>query len=415
MATAGWVAGIMFRYEICGNPPQLCPVTDWSGAPVKLAVLYRPDGSIVDEFDVWGIPGRFPAGYFFLDGGDENITGWKIRFYANMTSGPPLSVGEYLGQYIMPNNGGGPNYQWAEVKNVQSIGPSGVIGRWDVNPFGCGATAPAVNWDYNNSLQYPANGFEVDRNGAFVANVGADVRQYDDPNWQFGEAYSYSVRPYFYHPGKLGTIYGSYGQTPNRLTPFCYINGPTSRTLNQAGTWNVDGMDCPQYEWRVRADGIGSWSNVLGTSCQLIVPMPCCNSYVELKCTATSGARVWTGTYRVNLTGSPCVTPPTPGTDKIPAQEQIIQYALYPNHPNPFNPETSVEYQLAQDGNLSIRIYNTLGQEVRTLINDYQQAGVHFLRWDGRDNMGRELASGIYLLRMQAGTFVKTNRMMLLK
>jgi len=91
-------------------------------------------------------------------------------------------------------------------------------------------------------------------------------------------------------------------------------------------------------------------------------------------------------------------------------------FELQQNFPNPFNPETSIRYQLAQSTDVSLKVYNIMGQAVRTLVNDAQAAGSYQVKWDGKDNLGRQVASGVYIFRLKAGEQFKSSRtMMLLK
>lgn len=87
-----------------------------------------------------------------------------------------------------------------------------------------------------------------------------------------------------------------------------------------------------------------------------------------------------------------------------------VSYKLYRNYPNPFNPVTTIRYDLKQDGSVKLRVFNTLGQEVRTLVNTWQKAGQYEIRMDGTD-----LASGVYFYRLDSGDFVKTLKMLLIK
>jgi hypothetical protein len=91
-------------------------------------------------------------------------------------------------------------------------------------------------------------------------------------------------------------------------------------------------------------------------------------------------------------------------------------FALAQNYPNPFNPETTIKYQVAELSEVSLRVYNLMGQEVRSLVQTTQQPGAYTAVWDGRDNMGRSVASGIYIFQMRAGAnFKMSRRMVLLK
>lgn len=91
------------------------------------------------------------------------------------------------------------------------------------------------------------------------------------------------------------------------------------------------------------------------------------------------------------------------------------RFALSQNAPNPFNPSTNITYELPEASRVRLAIYNLLGQEVRTLINGSVEAGYYTATCDGRDAAGRQVASGIYLYRIQADNFVQARRMMLLK
>ncbi len=91
------------------------------------------------------------------------------------------------------------------------------------------------------------------------------------------------------------------------------------------------------------------------------------------------------------------------------------QFNLDQNMPNPFNPSTVIGYQLSEAGLVRLSIFNLLGQEVRVLVNERMDAGSFTATWDGTDGLGRRVASGIYLYRIQAGAFSASKRMLLLK
>jgi len=91
------------------------------------------------------------------------------------------------------------------------------------------------------------------------------------------------------------------------------------------------------------------------------------------------------------------------------------QYQLYQNYPNPFNPSTKIEFKVPKLEQVSIKIYNMLGQEIKTLVNKKFMRGSHFVEWDGTDNFGRKVSSGVYLYQMEAGEFVGVKKGLLLK
>ena len=101
----------------------------------------------------------------------------------------------------------------------------------------------------------------------------------------------------------------------------------------------------------------------------------------------------------------------TPGTTPaIPATS-----GLSPNFPNPFNASTQIAYRLAIPGPVRLTIYNTLGQPVRTLVDQFQPAGFYQVRWDARDQRGTALAAGVYLVRLHYPGGEQTRRLLLLK
>jgi hypothetical protein len=85
------------------------------------------------------------------------------------------------------------------------------------------------------------------------------------------------------------------------------------------------------------------------------------------------------------------------------------------NYPNPFNPETEISFSLPERAQVSLVIYNILGEKVKTLVNETKEAGTYSAPWDGRDESGNSLASGIYFYRLKTENFDKTMKMVLMK
>lgn len=84
-------------------------------------------------------------------------------------------------------------------------------------------------------------------------------------------------------------------------------------------------------------------------------------------------------------------------------------------YPNPFNPSTTVSYDLPAEAQVSIVIYDAIGQEIRQLVNDVHSVGRYSVQWDARDNFGRSVGSGVYIAKIKAGQFSATQKMLLLK
>jgi len=87
-----------------------------------------------------------------------------------------------------------------------------------------------------------------------------------------------------------------------------------------------------------------------------------------------------------------------------------LAYDLYQNYPNPFNPSTIINYQLAVGSQVTLKVYGVLGNAVATLVNEKKPAGTYELKWNAAN-----LPSGVYFYRIQAGSFVETKKMILLK
>jgi len=90
-------------------------------------------------------------------------------------------------------------------------------------------------------------------------------------------------------------------------------------------------------------------------------------------------------------------------------------YALFQNYPNPFNPTTTIEFQLPKTTNITVKIYDVLGREVRTLMDQPYSAGTHRINWNGLDNTGRKVATGMYFYRIYSKEFVAVKKCLLIK
>ncbi|MBI2418831.1 MAG: T9SS type A sorting domain-containing protein, partial [Ignavibacteriales bacterium] len=122
------------------------------------------------------------------------------------------------------------------------------------------------------------------------------------------------------------------------------------------------------------------------------------NSITEMKDLANSVKAQYTGLVTA--------------TDKR-VELSIPQFGLLQNYPNPFNPSSRIIYSLAQAGNVSLKVYDVLGNEVATLTDGWQQAGMHEVVFNGAQH--KQLASGVYFYRLQAGANSVVKKMILMK
>jgi hypothetical protein len=114
----------------------------------------------------------------------------------------------------------------------------------------------------------------------------------------------------------------------------------------------------------------------------------------------SAGYHFWTDTAHLNI-----VTGFEESSQTLPKT-----FALHQNYPNPFNPSTTIEFDLPKASQVTLKIYNILGEEVATLVSDKLSAGSYSYDWDARN-----LASGVYLYKLQAGDFVETKKMILMR
>jgi hypothetical protein len=102
-------------------------------------------------------------------------------------------------------------------------------------------------------------------------------------------------------------------------------------------------------------------------------------------------------------------------TNVIKSNNFIKRFELFQNYPNPFNPVTEIKFNLASQENVLVNVYNILGKEIKLLVKEELPAGEHKVQWGGKDNYNRELPSGIYFIKMTAGSYQKTIKAILLK
>ena len=118
----------------------------------------------------------------------------------------------------------------------------------------------------------------------------------------------------------------------------------------------------------------------------------------------------------VNITGSNVdITHGHPTYVTVEKSNSNLSFGLGCAYPNPFNPDTVIPYTLPDAGQTTLNIYNSNGQHIRTLIDGFQQPGHHTIEWDGLDDHGHPVTSGIYLVRMSAGKFSQSGKLTLLQ
>ncbi len=98
-----------------------------------------------------------------------------------------------------------------------------------------------------------------------------------------------------------------------------------------------------------------------------------------------------------------------------PDQEAPESFSLSQNYPNPFNPSTTIRFNLPESERISLRIYNSSGALIRTLLDVSLNAGTHEISWDARNQFGQAVAAGVYFYTMETASFQATEKMILLR
>jgi hypothetical protein len=103
------------------------------------------------------------------------------------------------------------------------------------------------------------------------------------------------------------------------------------------------------------------------------------------------------------------------GVEEVPADEPIATFQLRQNYPNPFNPNTVIEFTIPYRCQVTVVVYNVLGQRVATVVDEPLAKGPYKCEWQGRDDAGARVATGIYFYRLYADDFTQTRKMLLLR
>jgi photosystem II stability/assembly factor-like uncharacterized protein len=103
------------------------------------------------------------------------------------------------------------------------------------------------------------------------------------------------------------------------------------------------------------------------------------------------------------------------GNDEIASKNIPDRIVLHNNYPNPFNPSTTIQYELPKRARVTLKIYDILGKEIKTLLNGVQAPGLQSVIWDGRNNEGRIVSSGIYFYTLRMDDFAETKKMIFLQ
>lgn len=187
---------------------------------------------------------------------------------------------------------------------------------------------------------------------------------------------------------------GNSGLGEGHAAVYALANGVTiaSAVADANGAFALE--EVPAGEYKLLSSGPGGTAYFGGT-----------DEHNATSLTLANGANI--SNVNINLPATPTQVEETA---TLP-----VTFALQQNYPNPFNPETMIQYQLPVRVSVTLKVFNALGQEVRTLVQKVQEPGVYRITWDGKDSRGKMLSAGVYLFQLQAGDFHMTRKMALVK
>ncbi len=185
-------------------------------------------------------------------------------------------------------------------------------------------------------------------------------------------------------------------------------------------TWNPGtayGPDTAVWSWFAA----GFYTNTFG-GCQRL---PNCNTMIVESDSGyifevnSEGFIQWSYLHGGVIARALRYAPDYPGIQLVDAgdhdNELPGEFELHQNYPNPFNPTTTISYEIPKPGYVSLKVFNSIGQEVRTLIHGFETAGLKTVLWDGRNNSNVPVSNGIYLYKLQAGEYHSTKKLLLMK
>ena len=184
----------------------------------------------------------------------------------------------------------------------------------------------------------------------------------------------------------------------------CYPDGSCADFLysadceSQGGVYQGDGTSCTGVECAAQPQGACCYPD--GS---------CADDQYQAQCEADGG------TYMGDLTSCAQVECDTDVRDETSGREKPSEFTLLQNSPNPFNQTTKIEFTLAKSGFVSLIIYDLLGRKVRTLASEHLPTGYKSVLWDGKNDSGEDVASGIYFYQLRVRDFSETKTLVLLK
>lgn len=263
-----------------------------------------------------------------------------------------------------------------------------------------------IAYDSRREATNPATSNSRSLAGYYVYRDGAEIADIDDPavlSWLDESldagTYEYTIEAYYINPPGIS-------EPTDPVSAVIVLNPPinaeaSSQPPNIILTWSAPNRGVDYYN--VYRDG-GLYVQGVNGIMFIDINVPT-GTYVY------NVTAVYDGGYESEFSNDAWVG--WPGTDPnlIP-----LVTVLDGNYPNPFNPETTISFSVSQTSLfVNMTIYNLKGQKIKTLVNEVLSAGNHWVVWDGTDDNGKKVSSGVYLYKMEAGNYLETKKMILMK
>ena len=350
----------------------------------------------------------------------------------------PPEVGDYMGAYD-GTFGESPNEPNAVVPAFGTVTFDIILSKWtgdvDVTPPATPTNFTATAGDSKVTLSWNAN-IEPDLHSyhlfkgtvdggtiAYFMSVGKNTTSYTDNNVTNGTTYYYRIKA-----GDTSNNQSSFSaQVSATPTAPIDVTPPatptiTSTSVFQGGvklewTQNTEPDLANYYIYRSKTSGFTpSLSKPIVTSNKIATVDKSLTQYNDIT-NVESNTVYYYKMSAVDNSGneSGYSSQATATTLNILNDNSTTEFALYQNVPNPFNPITVIEFSIPNDTDVNIIIYDLMGNEVKTLINEFKPVGQYQVNWDGNDNSGQSVSGGIYFYQIQAGDYNQTKKMVLLK
>ena len=291
------------------------------------------------------------------------------------------------------------NYQYTVIDDFED----GTVPWWD--PEGSGSTGgtdpDSTTFSTDTTVVNPATGSTASGRLDYLWNPSAGswlIREYFPPPDADAVHFdtSYALQMFVYGDGSR-----------NRFR-FCVDDHlpATSADYHEVSEWvTIDWAGWRLVQWDLGSDPVGSW---LGN--QILEGTMRVDSF---QMTYNDSVGITKGTIYVD--DLRLARPSTGVEDVVTVGTLPAAFQLFQNYPNPFNPETSIRYRLDEAGPVRLQVFNITGQRVIELVDEVQPPGVYTVRWNGRDDRGSEVASGVYFCHLQVGSRAQSRKMNLVR